>query len=304
MKILLLCLGLASPVIGFADEPASPKRVLVFSKSAGYEHAIVYRDTAWPSFLEREMLKIGIRHNIDFIFSKDGSLFTPENIATFDAFLFYTSGDLTHQPRDGQGDNYPLMTLEGKNALLKAIQDGKGFIGVHSAVATFPRSSSTSFQDSPAIDPYHEMLGAQFIGHNREQNGPLILVDRKFPGMEAVPPDFAAFDEWPAMKNFAQDLHVIAVLDCREMTGNLYQRPNFPVVWARMENKGRVFFTAMGHDEEIWKNSIFRQMLVGGVQWATGQIDADVTPNIKTATPHASEIPLTALKVIHSPALK
>jgi hypothetical protein len=69
------------------------KRVRVYTKSSGIEPPIVYRDTAWPSPLEKELLGFGDEHEIDFVFTKDGVLFTDEGLAGFDAILFFTSGD-------------------------------------------------------------------------------------------------------------------------------------------------------------------------------------------------------------------
>ena len=271
---------------------ATAKRVLFFTKSAGYEHPIVYRDTAWPSPLEKEMLEFGQENNIDFVFSKDSAILSPENIATYDAFLFYTSGDPTTQPRNGLGDNYPLMTPAGKAAFLKAVREGKGFIGVHCAIDTFsPAPGSTDSKVASQAGPYGKMLGAGYLGHNQEQKGFLIQVDKAFPGMEQAQADVTAVEEWYSLKDFQPDLHVILALDCPRMAGNLYLRPNYPVAWARMEGKGRVYYTSLGHGEATWKNPGFRKMILGAVRWTTGVVDADVTPNIGKVTPQANEIP-------------
>ena len=49
------------------------------------------------------MLKeIGAKNNIEFVFSKDGSLFTPAYLAQFDAIYFHTTGDLTEVGKDRQ----------------------------------------------------------------------------------------------------------------------------------------------------------------------------------------------------------
>ena len=47
------------------------------------------------------------------------------------------------------------------------------------------------------------------------------------------------------------------------MKGEDYQRPNFPATWARMHGKGRVFYTSMGHREDVWTNPIFQNLLAG-----------------------------------------
>jgi hypothetical protein len=89
-------------------------------------------------------------------------------------------------------------------------------------------------------------------------------------------------------------------LDTARMTGNLYERPNYPVAWARMEGAGRVFYTTMGHVPEIWEDPVFLHMLLGGIRWAARSVDADVTPNIATVTPNANEIPEGARKFVAS----
>jgi hypothetical protein len=73
------------------------------------------------------------------------------------------------------------------------------------------------------------------------------------------------------------------------MKGAMYQRPSFPATWARMHGKGRVFYTSMGHREDVWTNPIFQQIVLGGIAWALGNVEADVTPNIATVTPKANE---------------
>ena len=69
------------------------------------------------------------------------------------------------------------------------------------------------------------------------------------------------------------------------MKGKEYQRPDFPETWARMQGKGRVFYTSMGHREDVWENPKFQGLLLGALGWATGQADIDVTPNISKVTP-------------------
>ena len=78
------------------------------------------------------------------------------------------------------------------------------------------------------------------------------------------------------------------------MKDKVYQRPPFPATWARMHGKGRVFYTSMGHREDVWTKAEFQTVLLGGLAWALRNVDADVTPNIDKATPKASDIPVEA----------
>ena len=111
-------------------------------------------------------------------------------------------------------------------------------------------------------------------------------IDPKFPGAAAF--DNASFvEEWYSLKNFAPDLRVILAEDNTGMEGDMYQRPPFPQTWARMHGKGRVFYTSMGHREDVWEKPEFQALVVGAMKWSSRQIDADVTPNISHATPGA-----------------
>ncbi len=261
------------------------KKVLFFSKSSGFEHSAIKRAEGEMSAAEKVLKELGEKNHIEFTFSKDGSLFTPENIAKYDAFAFYTTGDLTTSGTDHQ----PPMSPEGKAAFLKAIEDGKGFVGMHSATDTFHSPNAEN------LDPYIKMIGAEFIVHADQQKTRMICADNKFPGQSAVPADFALLEEWYALKWFAPNLHVLLVQDTSGMRTNgnnrCYARPPYPATWARMCGKGRVFYTSMGHREDVWTNPVFQQVLAGGLNWAVRNVDADVTPNIDTATPQANVHP-------------
>lgn len=284
---------------GLACARAEPPvtRVLFFTKSSGFQHDAVKLRMAdgREGFAFPVMRRIGREQAIDFTFSKDGSLFTPEYLAQFDAFCFYTSGELTQAKSDPRGDGLPPMTAAGKAALLEAIAGGKGFIGIHSAADTFhspdslvPGTPGRYRADGANTDPYIRMLGAEFIMHDTQQPTHQIVIDRAFPGMAAVPDDFGPKEEWYTFKDYAPDLHVLMVTDTRGMKGPDYARPPFPSTWVHRYGKGRVFYTCMGHREDIWNNPVFQAVLAGGLNWALGRVDADVTPNLQQAAPGAN----------------
>jgi type 1 glutamine amidotransferase len=142
-----------------------------------------------------------------------------------------------------------------------------------------------------AADPYIKMLGGEFIAHGQQNvPGKQIVADAKFPGIAALPADFGPTEEWYTMKNFPADLHVILVQDTAGMADANYARPPYPSTWARMQGKGRVFYTSMGHRADVWANPGFQSVLLGGINWATGRVDADVTPNLDKVTPKANQL--------------
>ncbi len=289
--------GLAVLGAGLAGLPApgvaetKTRKVLFFSKSSGFEHSVIKRTGDQPSLVEKTLADIGPAHGIQFTCSKDGSLFTPEYLAGFDAYFFYTTGDLT----TAGTDKNPPMSAAGKAALIEAVAGGKGFVGVHSATDTFhtkepPGTDSGHYHnDGDRTDPFIRMLGAEFIIHGRQQNGSMRVADPKFPGMAGK--DFALTEEWYSLKNFADDLHVILVQETGGMEAHPFQRPPYPATGARRHGKGRVFYTSMGHRDDVWSNPMFQEILLGGLAWAAGAVDANVTPNLHEVTPQCAELP-------------
>lgn len=303
------------PAIRAAAAPSEKKKLLVFTRSAGFEHAPVKRDAelayvrqidgqvqivkktgeklkdAGLSFCEKILTDLGPKHGFEVTATKDGTLFTAENLARYDAFFFYTTGDLTGSAADGS----PPMSPEGKKAFLEAIRGGKGFVGVHSATDTFHSPGNVLDPRPPAqLDPYIAMIGAEFIRHGAQQPSHMTVADAHFPGVAEAASGFDLREEWYALRSFQPDLHVILVQETRGMTGPDYQRPPYPATWARMHGQGRVFYTSMGHRGDVWTNPLFQDVMLGGLAWALRQADADVTPNISSVTPKANEIPAEA----------
>jgi hypothetical protein len=292
-----LGMGLAGfPTFGRAAESANTKKVLFFSKSGIFEHSVVKRVGGKPSFAENILSELGPKNGIEFTFSKDGSLFTPDYLAQFDALFFYTTGVLT----EPAADKSPPMTPAGKAAFLDAIRQGKGFIGTHAASDTFHYGEGNGVTEAKAPtryknygaanDPYILMLGGEFIHHNAQQKSTMRVVDPKFPGFKDSGETFTWNEEWYSLKEFASDLHVILVQDTAGMQGPDYQRPPYPATWARMHGQGRVFYTSMGHREDVWTNPLYQEMLMGGIAWAVRNANADIPPNLAQVAPHCMEL--------------
>jgi uncharacterized protein len=275
-------LGPASLRRAFAADTGAPKKVLFYTKSSGFQHSVITRMDGKLSLAERILTEIGKEHGFEVVASKDGRLFDPDKIGEWDAFAFETTGDLT---TPGNKDGAPPMSADGKKALLDAIRGGKGFVGMHCATDTFH-----SPKDGP-IDPYIEMIGAEFIMHGSQQKSRIDVVDPAFPGASAFGRSFEMMEEWYALKNFQDDLHVIMVQNTANMEkdakrrNDVYDRPNFPETWARMHGKGRVFYTSMGHREDVWENPMYQGLLIGALSWATGKVEASIEPNIGKVTP-------------------
>jgi type 1 glutamine amidotransferase len=300
VPLIILLAGSFSLAASAPAAPAAPgtPKILVFTKSSGFQHdAIKTDDAPGHGYAFRVLQELGEKARVNFVYSKDGSLLTPEYLAQFAAVVFYTTGDLTQAKSDPSGDGLPPMTPAAKNGLLKAIAGGMSFIGIHSATDTFHsfghngRGPGRYQNDGENADEYIKMIGGEFIWHGAQQRSRLIVADGKFPGIAAVPAGFAPEEEWYSLKNFAPDLHVLLVQDTANMSGPDYARAPYPQTWVHLYGKGRVFYTSMGHREDIWRNPVFQAVLHGGLEWALHRLDADITPNLGEVAPQANALP-------------
>ena len=276
---------------GAAEAPK--KKILFFTKSSGFEHSVISWKKGQPSHAEKVFLELAPKQNWEFTFSKDGSLFSPEYLAQFDAFCFYTTGNLCEPGTDKQ----PPMSEAGKQALLDAVKNGKGFVGIHSATDTFHTDNEAKkgpdryVDHGEKADPYVHMIGGEFIKHGAQQKARMRNVDPTFPGFTKLGDGFELHEEWYSLKDFAKDLHVLLVQETGPMKGIEYARGPYPATWTRMHGKGRVFYTSMGHREDVWTNPVFQEALTGGLNWSMGGEPAKIAPNLLEAAPKARENP-------------
>jgi uncharacterized protein len=273
------CLSSGGMPLALLNAGAATKRnVLYFTRSAGFEHSVVQRHGSELSHSDKNLIQMGQRSGFDVECSKDGRIFDG-NLDRYDAIVFYTSGDLTAPAKDGS----PPMTQTGKQRLLDAIAAGKGFVGIHSATDTFNSKAQ--------VDPYIAMLGGEFLTHGDQQEASLLATSAFLAKNIGVPGEGLSFtDEWYTFKNFAKDLHVILAQETQFMKGDAYRRPDYPASWVRGHGTGRVFYTSLGHREDVWTNPFFHAIVQGGLAWAMGLFDFDVKPNIEAATPGLQEI--------------
>ena len=261
---------------------ARERRILFYTKSSGFQHPVI-RQVNGASFAEGVLRRLGSQYGFEIEATKDGSVFD-RSLDDYDAFLFYTTGDLLTA---GQADGAPPMTAKGKKRLFREIQKrGKGFVGVHSASDTF-HSPGERFAESTKVDPYIEMLGGEFVTHGAPQKARMRVVDSTFPGLQKLGGGFEMHEEWYSLKNYHPDIHVLLVQETSGMEGPVYERPPYPATWLRNYGAGRVFYTSMGHGEAVWESTEYQQILLGGIFWALRDTEADTSANLESFAPRA-----------------
>jgi type 1 glutamine amidotransferase len=238
------------------------KKLLAIGEEKGYRHEAVSHALAAVERLGREtgLWDTVIRTDTEAL-TKKKLEYNAKNLNDFDAVLFYTGGTLE-------------MDDQQKADFLAFIHDdGKGFIGVHSAAITFTQWPQ-----------YGEMIGGYYDEHPWGTfNAPLIVEDPDFPGMAQWPRAFSIRDEIYQIKNFSRnDRRVLLRLDASKLdlkNPRVHRTDNdFAVAWAKMYGKGRVYYSTLGHVEENWDNPQFQKMFTEAIKWALGLVDANITP--------------------------
>ena len=289
--LALAALALATLLAGCStccDQSKSPKRVLVVSTTTGFRHSCI------PTMEKTiaEMAQKSGDFTVEFAGLDTGTaefkgadgkadnakvtaavavvLAEKMNAAalkTYDAVIFAnTTGDLP---------------LPDPQAFVDWVKAGHGFVGVHAATDTFH-----------GFRPFIEMIGGEFKTHGPQVEVELINQDAKFPGCGHIPGGWKVFDEIYQMKSFERTtVHGLLTLDKHP---NNKTPGDYPVAWCSNYGKGRVFYTSLGHREDVWdanykdgkgerKNSpevaaVFQQHLLGGIKWALGLEKGDATP--------------------------
>lgn len=260
------------------------RKVLFFTKSAGFQHSVITRKGEELGHAEKILIDLGKQNGFEVTATKDGSLFTPEKLAEFDVVAFYTTGDLT---TPGTDKSTP-MPRNGKQVLLDWVRSGKGFVGFHCASDTFHSQGGQ-------VDPYIKMCGGEFKHHGAQQSSKITLA----PGADKFPikdlKEFELTEEWYQLINLNPDMHVLLVHQTQSMKEQSYKAlPNYPMTWARKEGSGRVFYTSMGHREDVWTNPLFHAVTLGGMAWAAGNVQAEIPGNFREATPDATSLAIKA----------
>jgi type 1 glutamine amidotransferase len=245
-----------------APTGAPRKNLLVIGEEKGYRHEAVPHAMATIERLGREtgLWNTVIRTDTEPL-TKKKLEYNARNLNDFDAVLFYTGGTL--EMDDGQKADFLSFIHD----------DGKGFIGVHSATITFTKWPE-----------YGEMIGGYFDEHPWGTfDAPILVEDAAFPGMQQWARSFTLKDEIYQMKNFSREnTRVLMRLDAGKLdlaNSRVHRKDNdFAVSWAKMYGEGRVFYSSLGHVDANWDKPEMQKMYIEAIKWALRLVDADVTP--------------------------
>lgn len=197
-----------------------------------------------PAVRFKQLQPVLKKRKIDLTYSDVVSDLNPETLTAYDGLVLYA--------------NIDSISDDQANALLDFVASGKGFIPLHCASFCFRNN-----------DDVVALIGGQFLRHGTGTFR-TIVTQPEHPVMKGFKP-FESWDEtYVHTKHNEKDRTVLearAEGDSKE-----------PWTWVRTHGKGRVFYTAWGHDAQTWSNPGFQNLVERGIRWACGG-DPSVVPN-------------------------
>lgn len=145
------------------------------------------------------------------------------------------------------------LTDDQKRAIVDFVRGGKGFFGVHSATDTL-----YGWAD------YGQMIGAYFQEHPWTQPGAVVVEDTAHPATRGLPSRFTIHEEFYTFReNPRPRVQVLLRLDAASVNAS----GDFPLAWSQTFGEGRVYYNALGHFAETWRDSRFQLQLAGALRW-------------------------------------
>jgi acetyl esterase/lipase len=142
-----------------------------------------------------------------------------------------------------------------------------------------------------AVDDWREFLGVTSRRHDHQSNYPVKVEKTNHPIMKGFPADYkSAKDELYIIEKVWPNTKVLATSPS-ERDGKLH-----PVFWTNQYGKGRVFGTTYGHSDETFRDKVFLDTLMRGVQWAAGRLPANAKQ--QAAQPRGNQKQVGAVRVL------
>lgn len=256
-RLFTACLSLLFIVSASHAVLAGPKkRVLVISLTKGFRHSSI---PLGEEIVKKLGDKSGLwttdfaRTDVDVVQQT-----APYNLKKYDLVFFNnTTGDLP---------------IRDRQAFTDWVKAGGNIAGVHAATDTYRLTGP-----GKGWAEYIDMIGAEFKTHGAQSEVEFLIQDPNHPATKGLPLCWKHAEEVYQFKDYSTDkMHVLIYLDKHP---NTFEPGFFPISWTKMYGKGRVFYTALGHREDLMQGDYFQNHLLQGMRWALGYDNGDASPN-------------------------
>lgn len=225
-----------------AQKAAGGGSILIYSGTTGWRHDSI------PAGIEA-VTTIAKRRGLTVVASEDPTVFSAESLKRFRAIVLLSS---TTDPKNPASE---WITGDRQEALQNFVRDGGGIVAIHGA--------SDSHYHWPW---YGRMIGGHFVRHPPgTPKGTITIVAPDDPVVKGLPRTVSRVDEWYYIDDYDPVSKVLITLDPASI-GEKDTNPN-PIAWTREINRGRIFYTAMGHTKESYSEPFFLQHVAQGLDW-------------------------------------
>ena len=239
---------------------AAPKKLLVVTATQGFRHSSI-------PLAEKILAGLGETSGIFTVdYARGGAdgkgsedivaKMSKDALKNYDGVIFAnTTGDLP---------------IPDREAFMEWIKSGKAFIGMHSASDTFH-----------GFRPFIDMIGGEFLTHEAQVGVDCINQDPHHPATKHLGARYSIFDEIYILKSFHREkVHGLLTLDKHPNNG---KPGDYPIAWSKKVGSGNVFYTSLGHREDVWLSEAYQAHILGGIKWALGLEKGDFEPQKTTA---------------------
>ncbi len=224
--------------IDLSAQSPSDQQVLIFSKTEGFRHGSIETGT-------KALQQLATNEGINTRHTEDSQYFHPDSLSSYDAVIFLnTTGNVLNDSQEDAFEQY--------------IQNGGGYLGIHSA-------ADTEYEWSW----YGDLVGAYFVSHPHIQEATIDVVDQSHRATSFLPKEWKRTDEWYNYKNINDKINVLMELDESSYEGG--ENGDFhPIAWYHEFDGGRAFYTGGGHTEESYSEDLFMDHLREALHYVIG----------------------------------
>lgn len=221
--------------------------VLIVSKTNAYRHLehISHSNEVLAGIAQ----KLGRKSFV----TENAAVFNDEQLGRFSVVVLNsTSGD--------------FLTPEQGLAFARFIERGGGVVALHAA------------GDSSHVAPWYTstIIGTRFIGHpggqDHIQHAGVIVSEPRHPVMAGVKLPWSPRDEWYSFAGSPAEHGMTVIARIDEGTyrpGRIAMGPDHPVIWVNPNTRGRIVYSALGHDPESYDDENYQTIISNAIRWVT-----------------------------------
>ena len=253
MRRLVLCWAVALTALAALAGPAAAQEprfdVLVLSKTTGFRHTDAI-DAGKIALAE-----LGEAHDFSVTVTEDASDFTEANLRQYEVVVMLHT--------DGEG----ILNAAQRTAFERWYHRGNGLVGIHAA-ANADRDWEW-MRDGRG--------GSLFANHPAIQQATVNVTDPDHPATQGLPAEWVRTDEWYNFTQEPQGVHVLLKLDesTYDEGDGTPEADDHPIAWCSNYDRGRHFYTGLGHNGSAWQEPGYRQHIKGAIEWAAGAAQGD-----------------------------